>query len=438
MNIKKGEINIMFIDESVITVKSGDGGNGAATFRREKFVQFGGPNGGDGGKGGDVIFVTEANINTLVDFKYLKKFLAENGENGKKNRAAGKSGNDMIIKVPVGTMIRDFNTNKLLLDLNEPEMRVVFLRGGDGGRGNVHFKSAVRKAPKLAESGREGAELKIKLELKLLADVALVGYPSVGKSSFINKVSASNSKVASYHFTTLKPKLGVVKMDDEQSFVIADVPGLIEGAHEGVGLGDRFLKHIERCKIIVHIVDIAGLDGRNPKDDFDKINHELKNYSEKLALKAQIVVANKIDMLYDDSKYEEFEAFVKAKGYKYVYPVSVLAGEGLKEVLNKAWEMIQEIPREELEETYELEEVLLEVLPSKEEWIISQLDENVYKVEGQVVDNVLKKYVFTGDEGIVSFLQIMRSLGMEGKLEKAGVQNGDTIIIAGYEFDYVV
>ena len=427
----------MFIDESVITVISGNGGDGAATFRREKFVQFGGPDGGDGGKGGDIVFVADPNINTLVDFKSSRKFQAENGERGSSNRCRGKSGEDLIIKVPVGTMIRDFESGKLLLDLDNPNEKVIFLRGGDGGRGNIHFKSSVRKAPRIAESGREGMELKIKMELKLLADAALVGYPSVGKSSFINKVSAARSKVASYHFTTLKPKLGVVRMGDEESFVIADVPGLIEGAHEGVGLGDRFLKHIERCKLIIHIVDISGMDGREPEEDFLKINRELENYSQKLAKKPQIVVANKIDMLYEEEKYEKFEKFVKSHGIEYVYPVSVIANDGIKPVLQKTWELIQEIPREELEEEYPVEELLREN-NKKEPWIIKKVEEHVFEVDGRIVDDVLKKYVFTGDEGIISFLQMMRNLGMEVELEKAGVEEGDIIIIAGYEFEYII
>lgn len=427
----------MFIDESVITVISGNGGDGAATFRREKFVQFGGPDGGDGGKGGDVVFIADPNINTLVDFKSSKKFKAKDGEKGASARCTGKSGDDLIIKLPVGTMIRDYESNKLLLDLSNPNEKVVFLKGGDGGRGNIHFKSSVRKTPRIAESGREGVELKIKLELKLLADVALVGYPSVGKSSFINKVSAANSKVASYHFTTLKPKLGVVKMGDEESFVIADVPGLIEGAHEGVGLGDRFLKHIERCKVIIHIVDISGLDGRDPKEDYMKINHELSNYSDKLANKEQIVVANKIDMLYEDKKYDEFVEFVKEKGAKYIYPVSVITNDGLKPVLKKAWELVQETPREELEEVLSVDELLKDI-NKKDDWIITSPEENVFVVDGRIVDDVLKKYVFTGDEGIINFLQIMRNLGMEVELEKAGVEEGDLIVIAGYEFEYVI
>lgn len=427
----------MFIDESVITVISGKGGDGAATFRREKFVQFGGPDGGDGGKGGDIIFIADPNINTLVDFKSSKKFQAGDGEKGASARSTGKSGNDLVIKVPVGTMVRDFETNRLLLDLDNPNEKVIFLKGGDGGRGNIHFKSSVRKTPRIAESGREGAELKIKLELKLLADAALVGYPSVGKSSFINKVSAANSKVASYHFTTLKPKLGVVRIDDEESFVIADVPGLIEGAHQGIGLGDRFLKHIERCKLIIHIVDISGIDGRSPEEDFLKINKELENYSEKLAGKPQIVVANKIDMLYDDKVYDEFEKFVKKHNVKYVYPISVIANEGIKSVLMKAWEMIKEIPREELEEEYSVDDLLRE-MNKKDDWIIQKLEDHIFEVDGRIVDDMLKKYVFTGDEGIINFLQIMRTLGMEVQLENAGVEEGDIIIIAGYEFEYVL
>ncbi len=428
----------MFIDECKITVKSGNGGDGAATFRREKFVQFGGPNGGDGGKGGNVIFIADPNINTLVDYTNSKRLDAGNGEKGSQNLCTGKSGNDLILRVPVGTMIRDFQTGKLLLDLDSPNEEVVFLKGGDGGRGNTHFKTSVRKTPKIAESGREGIELKIKLELKLLADVALVGYPSVGKSSFINKVSAAKSKVASYQFTTLKPKLGVVRIDEAQSYVIADVPGLIEGAHEGVGLGDRFLKHIERCKIIIHIVDISGIDGRNPKEDYIKINEELKKYSEKLYNKKQIVVANKIDMLYEDNTYEEFEQFVKSQGAEYVYPISVIANEGLRPVILKAWELIQETPREELEEEISVEEILPEIYKRKEDWEIIQLDEDVYEVGGRIVEDVLKKYVFTGDEGVISYIQILRNLGMEQELEKANIKEGDTIIVAGYEFEYVI
>lgn len=432
----------MFIDESVITVRSGKGGDGAATFRREKFVQFGGPDGGDGGKGGDVIFIADPNINTLVDFKTVKMFEAEDGQKGSSARCKGAQGKDCIIKVPVGTMIRDFETNKLLLDLDTPNEEIVFLKGGDGGRGNIHFKSSVRKAPRIAESGRDGMEIKIKLELKLLADVALVGYPSVGKSSFINKVSAANSKVAAYHFTTLKPKLGVVRMSDEESFVIADIPGLIEGAHEGVGLGDRFLKHIQRCKIIVHIVDISGIEGRDPLTDFDKINHELFKFSDRLARKEQIVFANKVDMLFENKEEieKEFKKNLISKGIKEENIVfgSILTGESIKELLSKIWNLVKNTEREIIEETEDLSILLPELIKKKDDWIVEKIDEDVYELKGQIVDNVLKKYVLIGEDGIIQFLQIMRKLGMESILEKHGVEEGDTIIIAGYEFEYVI
>lgn len=423
----------MFIDESVVTLKSGSGGDGAATFRREKFVQFGGPDGGDGGKGGSIIILADPNMNTLVNFKTIKRIEAKNGTRGSGAKCSGRNGDDVIVHVPVGTMIRDYETNKLLLDMSKPNESVVFLKGGDGGRGNVHFKTAVRKAPRISESGKPGLELKVKLELKLLADVALVGYPSVGKSSFINKVSRANSKVANYHFTTLKPKLGIVKVDEDNSFVIADIPGLIEGAHTGIGLGDKFLRHIERCKVIIHIVDISEIDGRSSVEDFIKINKELENYSEKLAKKPQIVVLNKIDMLYDDKKIEEFEKFI---GHK-VLKMSVIANEGIDEVIKSAYKLLKETKFEPLEEVQDLSTSLNEVLKRKEDWIITKLEENVYEVSGQVVDNVLNKYVFVGEDGIIQFLQVMRHIGMEQKLVDAGVKVGDSIIIEGYEFEYV-
>ena len=418
----------MFIDESIITIKSGKGGEGAATFRREKFVQFGGPDGGDGGNGGSIIFRANPNINTLVDFKTKKMFEAEDGVKGS--------------AVPVGTMIRDYATGQLLVDLDEDNEEVVLLKGGLGGRGNIHFKSSIRKAPKIAESGKDGMELKVKLELKLLADVALVGYPSVGKSSFINKVSAAKSKVADYHFTTLKPKLGVVKVSDEESFVIADIPGLIEGAHEGVGLGDRFLKHIERCKLILHIVDISGFEGRDPIVDFEKINMELSKFSKKLSNKKQIVFANKIDNLYDgvEELKEKFEKEIVSHGIEKENIVfgSILTGENLKDLVSKIWKLVQEIPRDIIEEEANLDEVLPDLVKKQDDWIVKKLDDEVYEVKGQIVDNVLRKYVLIGEEGIIQFLQIMRKLGMEKVLEDNGVVEGDTIIIAGYEFTYVI
>lgn len=427
----------MFIDEVIVTVKAGNGGDGSAAFRREKYIQFGGPDGGDGGNGGSVIFIADPNINTLIDFKFKKVFKAENGENGQKKQMYGKTGEDLVIKVPVGTQVRDIETGKLLLDMNvEGEPRTL-LKGGRGGAGNVHFKSSTRKTPRIAGKGREGAEIKVKLELKLLADVALVGYPSVGKSSFINKVSAANSKVGSYHFTTLEPKLGVVRLEEGKSFVIADIPGLIEGAHEGVGLGDKFLRHIERCKMIYHLVDVAEIEGRDAIEDYEKINEELKKFSEKLSTKKQIVLANKMDLLWDMEKYEKFKAHVEAQGHE-VFPVSVILNEGIKEVLYRSYSMLQEIEREPLEDEVNVNEVLREIKGDMEDFVITQDEEGTYVIEGRILDKVLAKYVITmEEESIINFLHMMRSLGLEEAMREAGIQDGDNVRIADVEFEYV-
>ena len=427
----------MFIDEVIVTVKAGNGGDGSAAFRREKYIQFGGPDGGDGGNGGNVIFIADPNINTLIDFKFKKVFKAENGENGQKKQMYGKTGADLIIKVPVGTQVRDVETGKLLLDMSvEGEPRTL-LKGGRGGAGNVHFKSSTRKTPRIAGKGREGAEIKVKLELKLLADVALVGYPSVGKSSFINKVSAANSKVGSYHFTTLEPKLGVVRLEEGKSFVIADIPGLIEGAHEGVGLGDKFLRHIERCKMIYHLVDVAEIEGRDAIEDYEKINEELKKFSEKLLTKKQIVLANKMDLLWDMEKYEKFKAHVEAQGHE-VFPVSVILNEGIKEVLYRSYSMLQEIEREPLEDEVNVNEVLKEIKGDMEDFVITQDEEGTYIIEGRILDEVLAKYVITmEEESIINFLHMMRSLGLEEAMREAGIQDGDNVRIADVEFEYV-
>ncbi len=397
----------MFLDEVIITVKAGNGGDGAATFLRDKNTQFGGPDGGDGGNGGNLIFVADNNINTLLDFKFKKIFAAQDGGNGAKKRMFGKTGEDLIIKVPVGTMIRDYETNMLLLDLNVPGEQRVLLKGGRGGLGNENFKNSIRRTPKFAGKGKVGKELKVKMELKLLADVALVGYPSVGKSCFINKVSAAKSKVANYHFTTLTPKLGMVKLDEGKSFVIADIPGLIEGAHEGVGLGDKFLKHIERCKMIYHIVDVSGLEGRSPIEDYEKINNELSKFSEKLATKRQIVLANKMDLLYDLTAYNEFKEYLEKKGVE-VYPISVLFNDGIKEILWKSYEIIESIEREPLEDEENINTIFSLHNPTMPDWLIEQDDEGVFNVDGKIVNDVLNTYVFTGDEGIENFLYLLR------------------------------
>ncbi len=435
VHILKEEYRV-FIDESVITVKSGDGGNGCASFRREKAVQFGGPDGGDGADGGSIIFVADPNINTLVDFKYNKSFKAPSGGDGKSKNMKGMQGENLVIKVPIGTMVRDFETNKLLLDLNTSFEERVFLQGGRGGLGNTHFKNAVRRAPSLAQKGRNGKEVQVRLELKLLADVALVGYPNVGKSSLINKISAAKSKVANYHFTTLTPKLGVVRVAEEKSFVVADIPGLVEGAHTGVGLGDKFLRHIERCKMIYHLIDVSGSEGRDPIEDFDKINKELKNYSEKLFSKRQIVLANKMDMLYDKEPFERLKKYVEEKGFE-IYPVSVLTGTGIKDIIYKTYDIIQKIEREPLEEETDVQELIHENMNKKPDWIITEVEDGVFDVGGKIVERVIEGHIFKNEESIVGFLQLMRQLGLDNKLRNAGAKDGDIILMAGLEFDFV-
>jgi len=427
----------MFIDEVVITVKAGDGGDGAASFRREKYIQFGGPDGGDGGNGGSIVFQTDNNLNTLVDFRFKKVFKATNGENGAHKNRFGKKGEDLIIKIPVGTQIRDVETGKLLLDMKDENMQKVFLKGGIGGMGNVNFKTATNRTPKLARRGKDGAEIKIKLELKLLADIALVGYPSVGKSSLINKVSATKSKVGNYHFTTLEPKLGVVRLEEGKSFVIADIPGLIEGAHQGVGLGDKFLRHIERCKMIYHIVDVSESEGRDAIKDYEAINNELKAFSAKLAQKKQLVLANKMDLLYDMEKYECFKSHVE-KSDNLVFPVSVILNDGLKEVLYKSNEMLQIIEREPLEAETDVMDVLKEIKITKEDFEITQDDNGTYEIDGRIVQEVLDKYVINmTEDSIINFLHMMKNLGMEEAMKEMGIKNGDTVRIAEVEFEYV-
>ncbi|MGL4909964.1 MAG: GTPase ObgE, partial [Cetobacterium sp.] len=348
-----------------------------------------------------------------------------------------KFGDSLVIKVPVGTQVRDIETGKLLLDMNNLGEERVLLRGGRGGLGNTNFKTSVRRTPTMAGKGKEGAELKVKLELKLLADVALVGYPSVGKSSLINKISSAKSKVGNYHFTTLEPKLGVVRLGEERSFVVADIPGLIEGAHEGVGLGDKFLRHIERCKMICHIIDVAGIEGRDPIEDYERINNELTKFSEKLAGKKQIILANKMDLIWDMEKYEEFKNYVESKGNE-VFPVSVILGDGLKEVLNRTWHVLQDTPREELEEEANIMEVLRANRVQKEPFTVTEDEDGVFVVDGSIVDGVLAKYIITHEEeSVVTFLHMLRTLGLEDALKDAGVEDGDTVRIAETEFEFV-
>ena len=379
----------MFIDTAKIFVKSGDGGHGCISFRREKYVPLGGPDGGDGGRGGDVVFKVDTNITTLLDFKYKKKFVADKGTNGEGSKCYGKDGSKLIIKVPMGTIIRDIETNKIMADLSHSDDEFVVCRGGKGGKGNVKFTTPTRQAPNFAEPGMPGEERWVGLELKLLADVGLLGFPNVGKSTFLSVVTKAKPKIANYHFTTLKPNLGVVAVKGIEPFVMADIPGIIEGASEGVGLGIDFLRHIERTRLLIHVVDISGLEGRDPIEDFKKINEELKKYNVKLWDRPQIVVANKCDMLYDESVYENFKKAVQEMGYNKVFKMSAATSQGIEAVMQEASKLLKEIPLTDLEiaddERFIPEE-------KRFTYTINEVEEDglkVFVVEGTFVDRLM-------------------------------------------------
>ena len=348
----------MFTDYTKIIIKSGDGGNGAATFRREKYVAAGGPDGGDGGNGGNIYFQVDKDKNTLIDFRYNKKFRAKNGENGSGNRCNGKYGEDLYVKVPIGTVVKDAETGKVVADLSKPDQVELILKGGRGGRGNSHFATPTRQAPRFSEDGEKGEEKEIILELKLLADVGLLGFPNVGKSTFLSKVTDARPKIANYHFTTLEPNLGVVKTKDGDGFVIADIPGIIEGASEGVGLGIQFLRHVERTRLLLHFLDASGEEGRDPVKDFYTINEELKKYSEKLAARKQIIVANKIDSMQDESLYKKLEELAKKEGLE-IYKISAATKQGVDELMDVVAKELKELPKEELIDYKDIKYILV-------------------------------------------------------------------------------
>ncbi len=429
----------MFADRAKITIKSGKGGNGAVTFRREPFVPEGGPDGGDGGRGGDVVFVADRNLRTLMDFRYKRKYEAENGQDGMKKKRFGKAGEDLIIKVPMGTIVIDEETGLIMKDLTENGQSFVAAKGGKGGRGNVHFKNSVRQAPNFAEAGGEAKERKVILEMKLIADVGLVGFPNVGKSSLLSMATSAQPKIANYHFTTIDPNLGVVDIFDD-SFVMADIAGIIEGASEGLGLGFRFLKHIERTKVLIHVVDVSGSEGRDPKDDFDKINKELEAYSPKILKKPQIVAANKIDMIDEDSEeYKEFKSYVEGKGYK-VFPMSAPLNIGVKEVLSEALlelRRVEQLPEEEEDYTryfdFEEEERDPEYR-NIEAWYNEEDD--VYVLEGKQLSKIFRSTNFN-DIGSLRYLyKYIESKGAIEQLKELGLEEGDLIRIEDYDMEY--
>ena len=423
----------MFVDYAKIIIKSGDGGNGAATFRREKYVAAGGPDGGDGGKGGDIYFKVDPNANTLIDFRFTKKFKAENGQNGSGNHCFGKKGEDLYVMVPKGTVVKDSETGKVIVDLSEDGQVELVLKGGRGGKGNSHFATSTRQAPHFAIDGEKGKEKEIILELKLLADVGLVGFPNVGKSTLISRVSAAKPKIADYHFTTIDPNLGVVKTEHGDSFVMADIPGIIEGASEGVGLGTQFLRHIERTRLLLHVIDIAGTEGRNPVEDFNKVNEELKKYSEKLAKRKQIIVANKADSLQDDENFEELKKIAKEKDIE-IYKISAVTGEGVNELINYVAETVKTLPKEEI---VDIEDRVVYTLDDdKDDFIITVVREGEFYVEGPAAERLMGR-VNIGDNESFAYLQrMLKKLGIEQALRDKGIQEGDTVKILEWEFEW--
>lgn len=424
----------MFVDRAVIYVKGGDGGHGMVSFRREKYESEGGPDGGDGGKGGDVIFKVNEGLNTLLDFKYRRKFEADRGENGMHKKMYGRAGEGVIVQVPPGTIIYDEDSGKLLADLTEHDEEFIAAKGGRGGRGNVKFMTNQHKAPDFAEKGEPGQERNLRLELKLLADVGLVGFPNVGKSTLISRVSAARPKIANYHFTTLTPNLGVVQAG-EQTFVMADIPGLIEGAHEGVGLGDEFLRHIERTRVILHIIDLAGLEGRDPIEDFHVINRELKNYNPRLAERAQIVAGNKTDLPMAEENLERLQAEL---GDKYeIYPISAATGEGLKPLMYRLAELLQELPQPILVTPEEEEVIIRPEFMEKEKVAIKREDDGAYLVTGTIVEERISRTDFNNESAIKRLLRSLRGHGMYDLLRAKGIKEGDTVRIGPMDFEFI-
>lgn len=426
----------MFADRAKIIIKSGKGGDGHVSFRREKYVPNGGPDGGDGGHGGDVIFVVDDGLNTLTDFRHRRKFAAEPGEEGGKRNCHGKNGADLILKVPQGTVIKDAETGKVIADMSGENRRVTVLKGGRGGLGNQHFATATMQAPKYAKPGGDAIELEVTLELKVIADVGLVGFPNVGKSTFLSRVTNAQPKIANYHFTTLQPNLGVVDMEEGFGFVIADIPGLIEGASEGIGLGHEFLRHVERTKVIIHIVDAAGTEGRDPIQDIHAINKELREYNPELLEKPQVIAANKIDAIYGDENEiisalrKEFE---EKEGIR-VFPISAVSGQGVKELLYHVKELLATCPKEPM--VYEQEFDPSVMVFKDEPYTIEIAEDGAYVVEGPKIDKMLGYTNIDSEKGFVFFQRFLKEQGILDELEEMGIEEGDTVRMYGNEFDY--
>lgn len=422
----------MFSDITQIYVKAGDGGNGVVSFRREKFVAAGGPVGGDGGKGGDIVFIADTNINTLSDLRFRHTFVAENGENGKGEKMYGKSGEDLIIRVPKGTLIRDSESKLLIKDMSGDEP-FILAKGGKGGWGNRHFATPTRQCPRFARAGIPGEEKTVVLELKLIADVGLVGFPNVGKSTLLSVVSNARPKIADYHFTTLKPNLGVVGFSSEESFVMADIPGIIEGAAEGAGLGHDFLRHVERCRLLVHIVDVAGSEGRDPKEDFEKLNKELSSFSETLSRLPQIVVGNKTDLVTEPEREADFRGFIENKGLKYI-GISAAAHKNTDILVHEIYAELKKLPPVTV---YEPEYKASEFVSDSDNDITVEKHDNIWFVEGKWLLNIMRSINFSDNESLQYFQRVLRISGVIKKLIESGVQDGDTVCIYDFQFDFV-
>lgn len=422
----------MFIDSAKIFIQSGDGGNGAVSFRREKYIPNGGPDGGDGGRGGDVIFRASDSLNTLLNFRYTRKFVAESGQNGQKTNSSGKSGSHLIIDVPVGTILKEADTGRILADLNESGQEVTILRGGRGGKGNRHYATSTRQIPNFAQSGVKGDSMWVLMELKLIGDVGLVGYPNVGKSTILSKVSRARPKIADYEFTTLSPQLGVVSLGDGLQFVLADIPGLIEGAHEGAGLGHQFLRHIERTRLIIHVVDISGYGKEEPLDAYRKINAELSEYSKVLGERPQIIAANKCDVLDDEELIDHFVKELESTGNK-VFPISAATGKGLRELMFYAANLLKDIPKPTIYDRTD-EEVLFTV--DKSPGYNVRKENDYFVVEGKRAEVILQSTNLDDFESMGYFQKSIRRIGIIDALEDLGIEEGDTVRFVDFEFEY--
>ena len=425
----------MFADRAKIFIKSGKGGDGHVSFRRELYVPCGGPDGGDGGDGGDIIFEVDDGLNTLSDFRQVRKYAAQDGEQGGKKRCHGKNGGDLIVKVPEGTVIKEFESGKVIADMSGENRREVILKGGRGGQGNMHYATPTMQAPKYAQPGQSGQELWVQLELKVIADVGLVGFPNVGKSTLLSRVSNARPKIANYHFTTLNPHLGVVDIDGGKGFVMADIPGLIEGASEGIGLGHDFLRHIERTRVLVHVVDAASTEGRDPLEDIRAINKELEAYNPDLMKRPQIIAANKTDVIYaeDEDPVAKLKAEFEPKGIK-VYPISAVSGQGVKELLYAVYDLLQTVDSTPVifEKEFDPSMMIDETLP----YTVERNEEGIYVVEGPRIEKMLGYTNLESEKGFTFFQRFLKGNGILEELKKAGIEEGDTVRMYGLEFDY--